>query len=193
MKLAGGFARPKRWSLLAVAVACAAGVVLRIGKGHGTPSDRPLAIVVSADTAGWIIPCGCTTNQSGGLARRATYIKQLAVDSDVIVADAGGAAGGDSAYDGLKFAAILSGEETMGLAAHNLGGSELSLGADECRRSADSGAPLISANTTDRGGKPIVAPLRIVAAGGRRIALVGVVSPHYATAEIQVAPPGAAC
>jgi cytochrome c554/c'-like protein len=192
MKLACGFASLQRWSLLAFAVACVAGLVLRFGKGRGSATERPLAIVVSADTAGWIIPCGCTTNQSGGLARRATYIKQLAVDSDVIVADAGGAAGGDSAYDRLKFAAILSGEQAMGLAAHNLGGSELSLGANECRRLADGGAPLVSANTTDRGGKPVVAPLKIVDAGGRRIALVGVVSPHYATAEIQVAPPGQA-
>ncbi len=195
MKLACGFAIQPRWWLIGVAaaaVACVAGLVLKFGNRGGTAAERPLAVVVSADTAGWIIPCGCTTNQSGGLARRATYIKQLAVDSDVIVADAGGAAGGDSAYDRLKFAAILSGEQAMGLAAHNLGGSELSLGADECRRLADGGAPLISANTTDRGGKPVVAPLKIVDAGGRRIALVGVVSPHYATAEIQVAPPGPA-
>jgi len=27
----------------------------------------PLAVIVSGDTAGWIMPCGCTANQSGGL------------------------------------------------------------------------------------------------------------------------------
>jgi hypothetical protein len=202
MKLACGFARPRahfrrtqRWWLFGVSgivIACAAGLIWHFGSRGNAVADRPLAIVVSADTAGWMMPCGCTTNQSGGLARRATYIKELAVDSEVIVADAGGAAGGESDYDRLKFAAILDGEQAMGLKAHNLGCSELLLGADECRRLAAAGRPLISANTTDRGGKPIVDPLQIVVAGGRRIALVGVVSPRYATAEIQVAPPEAA-
>jgi hypothetical protein len=197
MKLACGFARPsfrlaRRWWIVGgVLITCTAGLILRFGGMGKVVAERRLAIVVSADTAGWIIPCGCTTNQSGGLARRATYIKQLAADSDVIVADAGGAARGDSAYDRLKFEAILNGEQAMGLKAHNLGGSELSLGAAECRRLAAVGAPLISANTTDSSGQPIAAPLEIVVAGGRRIALVGVVSPRYATTEIQIGPPGA--
>ena len=45
----------------------------------GASSDgRPLTVVVSGDTAGWIVPCGCTSNQSGGLPRRATYLAELA-------------------------------------------------------------------------------------------------------------------
>ena len=80
----------------------------------------------------------------------------------------------------------------MGLKAHNLGGSELRSASTNAGGWLTAGAPLVSANTTDRGGKPIVAPLKIVDAGGRRIAMVGVVSPHCATAEIQVAPPGTA-
>ena len=191
MKHACGFARLPLLLGSAVAMVCAAGLIWRYENSGANAPMRPLTIVVSADTAGWIIPCGCTTNQSGGLARRATYIQQLAQDFDVIVADAGGAAGGVSPYDRLKFAAILSGEQAMGLAAHNLGGSELALGIDECRRLSAT-APLISANTTDHDGRPIVEPLKIASAGGRRIALVGVVSPRYATAEIRVAPPAAA-
>src|SRR2546426_4695281 len=35
-------------------------------------------LVVSGDTSSWITPCGCTTNQSGGLLRRAAYLKNLA-------------------------------------------------------------------------------------------------------------------
>ncbi len=54
-------------------------------------SDRPLVLVVSADTAGFIIPCGCTSNQSGGLPRRATYVESLRETADVLVLDAGGA------------------------------------------------------------------------------------------------------
>src|SRR5438105_2896094 len=40
-------------------------------------SSGPVTLVVSGDTAGWILPCGCTSNQSGGLARRGTFIAQL--------------------------------------------------------------------------------------------------------------------
>src|SRR5258708_2775423 len=55
---------------------------------------RPVVLVVSGDTAGWIVPCGCTANQSGGLLRRGTYVHQLRQQAEVILADAGGAPGG---------------------------------------------------------------------------------------------------
>ena len=34
-------------------------------------------VVVSGDSAGWITPCGCTSNQSGGLLRRGSYLDGL--------------------------------------------------------------------------------------------------------------------
>src|SRR3954451_704163 len=69
-------------------------------------------LVVSGDTASWLTPCGCTSNQSGGLLRRATYLKGLASDGStaVLYADAGGAPGGTSEYQRVKFEAILRGE-----------------------------------------------------------------------------------
>ena len=103
---------------------------------QGIPEQRPLSIVVSGDTAGWIVPCGCTSNQSGGLPRRATYLAELAAGTDVVVADAGGAARGKSPYDRLKFEAILQGERKMGIAAHNIGAAEAALGADYLREVA---------------------------------------------------------
>src|SRR5450432_653820 len=69
-----------------------------------------VSLIVSGDTAGWIMPCGCSANQAGGLARRATYIKSLSGSSNVIVADVGGAPSGIAPYDLAKFAAILRGE-----------------------------------------------------------------------------------
>src|SRR4051794_1041274 len=55
-------------------------------------------LVVSGDTASWLTPCGCTSNQSGGLLRRATYLKGLASGGGtaVLYADVGGAPGGTS-------------------------------------------------------------------------------------------------
>ena len=56
------------------------------------PTTGPVQLIVSGDTAGWIVPCGCTSNQSGGLLRRGTYVASVSGNADVIVADAGGAA-----------------------------------------------------------------------------------------------------
>ncbi len=151
---------------------------------------RPLAVVLSGDVAGWIAPCGCASNQSGGLARRATYLGQLRRQSAVIAADVGGAVQGNAPYDRLKLEAILRGEAAMGLAAHNIGAAEARFGP-ECLRTlaAAENAPLLSANVRDRAGRLVAAPLRIVAAAGRRVALVGVLAERYATAELDVTPP----
>ncbi len=151
---------------------------------------RPLVVVVSGDTAGWIVPCGCASNQSGGLPRRASYVDGLRRDAEVILADVGGAPGGTKPYDRRKFEAILQGEVAMGIAAHNVGRAEAILGPDYLRRvAARLKVPLVSANVLDADGRPVAEPLRIVEAAGRRVALVGVLGPSYATEELRVLPP----
>lgn len=152
--------------------------------------EQPLIVVVSGDTEGWIVPCGCTSNQSGGLLRRGTYVEQLRHGAEVVLVDAGGAIGGTSAYDRMKFEAILRGEAAMGVAAHNLGRAEALLGIEYLREAARRlGVPLISANLRDAGGELVGQPLLIVEAAGRRIAVVGVLDEQFATDRLQVAPP----
>jgi hypothetical protein len=155
------------------------------------PAAGPLAVVLSGDTAGWIAPCGCASNQSGGLARRATYLGQVRGQSAVIAADVGGAVRGTSPYDRVKLEAILRGEALMGVAAHNIGAAEARFSPDFLRKlSAGNGVPLVSANVRDRrDGRLVAEPLRIVTAAGRCVALVGVLSQRYATPELDVAPP----
>jgi hypothetical protein len=166
-------------------LACAAMVGCR---PSGT--DRPLVVVVSGDTNGWIVPCGCTSNQSGGLPRRATFIAGLRRDAEVVAVDVGGAAHGTSPYDLAKFNAILIGESRMHVAAHNIGAAEARFGPDELRRQIeDGGEPLLSANVRDASGKLVAEPVRIVSAAGRRLALVGVLAERYATPDLQVTPP----
>jgi hypothetical protein len=153
-------------------------------------AGRPLTVVVSGDTAGWIVPCGCTSNQAGGLPRRATYVAELAAGSEVLVADVGGAAGGKSTYDRLKFEAILQGELAMGLAAHNVGASEAALGPDylgEVARRLH--VPFVSTNVVLSDGRPLAEPLRIVQAGGRNVAVLGVLSPKFTSAGLRIASP----
>jgi hypothetical protein len=176
---------------------CACAATAGCGPGG---AGRPLAVVASGDTAGWIVPCGCASNQSGGLPRRATCVGRLRRQSDVVLVDVGGAVEGASPYDLAKLEAIWQGEVLMGIAAHNLGAAEARFGPVELGRLARKlGLPLLSANVFDRAGRAVAEPVRIVTCGTglasgtpRRVALVGVLAEQFATADLEVAPPGKA-
>jgi hypothetical protein len=155
-----------------------------IVSGDNRSPDGSVTVVVSGDTAGWIVPCGCTSNQSGGLPRRAAFIAERRQAGPVIVADAGGAPGGTSLYDRARFEAILAGELAQGLVAHNLGGPEVALGIEYLQRLArEKQIPLISANLRDPAGRRILEPCRIVESGGMRVALIGVFKTYAAIAS----------
>ena len=145
---------------------------------HSTEAP-PVVVLVSGDTHGWIVPCGCTSNQSGGLLRRGSYVEKLASESQVVLLDAGGAPAGSAPYQREKFEAIVQGELLMGLAAHNIGAAEAELGAEYLRELAQRlEAPLVSANARDRTGQPIVPAVKLVPVeGSRPLAVVGVLSP----------------
>ncbi len=170
--------------------------------GCDRPADRAaqrptIAVVVSGDTAGWITPCGCTSNQSGGMARRATYLDQLRQEhAAVLYLDCGGAVGGDGdgPYQLSKFKSILAGEHLLDVKAHNLGKSELAVGPAGLRALVEqSAAPFISANARDATtGELLVPPSTIVSRLHTRFLIVGVVSPTFATSEISVDDPRAA-
>jgi hypothetical protein len=153
-------------------------------------SAKPLALLATGDTAGWLTPCGCAANQSGGLARRATYVRQVKDKRSAVVVDVGGAPGGKAAYDRFKFLAILRGERAMGVVAHNLGAAEVALGPRELRALAkESGVAFVSANARAADGAPLAPALRVVESGGRKLAIVGVLSQQYATDQVSVTEP----
>lgn len=158
-------------------------------RGSVSAASRAL-VVISGDTAGWIVPCGCTTHQSGGLLRRGSFVNSLRPDGDVVVLDAGGAPGGTSAYQRVKFEAILRGEKQMGLVAHNVGGPEAALGIDYLRQAArQTGATLISANLRDAAGQPVFEASVVTRAAGLGLAVIGVLSAGFAHAGIRVDEP----
>ncbi|HEX4124813.1 MAG TPA: multiheme c-type cytochrome, partial [Tepidisphaeraceae bacterium] len=186
---------PSARFVVAGCVALFTGAAVWSGCDRSSQSSAPrrAVIVVSGDTAGWIVPCGCTANQSGGLLRRGTYLSQLRAGNDVLYLDAGGAGAGNSPYQQAKLQAIFAGETAMGVAAHNLGASELSLRPAALRKAASAAdIPLLSANTTDLAGQPLAPGIRIFPFGGKRIAVTGVVSPRFATSQITITRPAQA-
>lgn len=151
-------------------------------KSSSDSSDktRPLVVIVSCDTAGWIVPCGCSSKQAGGLLRRATYVQDVRKSANVLLADAGGAPGGTSPYDRLKFEAVLRGEIEMQTVAHNIGAAESELGAASLKELNDKlHGPLMSTNVSDAEGNEFVPTHRIVAVGGKRIAVAGLLSRKF--------------
>ena len=156
----------------------------------GATASRPLSVIVSCDTAGWIVPCGCSSKQAGGLLRRATYVQDVRQSADVLLADAGGAPGGASPYDRLKFEFVLRGEIEMQMSAHNIGAAEAELGAQSLRELNEKlHAPLISSNVLGADGQTIVPTHRIVSVGGKRIAVAGVLSRKYTRNGLRIDDP----
>jgi hypothetical protein len=179
--------------LLAVALVAFVGMAFVVRRNippRESDGTRALTILVSGDTNGLLFPYGCVPHYPGGLARRGEIVRQARAEGPVIYAELGNAPAGDSAYDRLKLAAILSGEMAMGVAAHNLGPAEVRLGTAELQRLASElKAPFVSTNVRDAQGRLLAEPLRVVELAGRRVAVAGLLSPHYASETTKVLDP----
>lgn len=168
-------------------------LLIALTTGCEKNATQSTTIIVSGDTAGWIVPCGCTSNQSGGLPRRGTFVEQTRKQGAVVVVDVGGAASGTTLYDRLKFEAILRGENVMNVSVHNIGRREAALGIETLRQLRERfQTPWISANTTDREGNPLAEPARLIETESGRILFVGVLSQQFQDENVRTTPPGQA-
>ena len=150
--------------------------------GCGTSTTSHLHIVVSGDTAGWITPCGCTANQSGGLERRASLLNTLGTKDRVVYLDVGGSAAGKSEYQQVKLKSILQGDKLMGLELHNIGAPETQLAPDTLLKiGQETSTRWLSANLqikNDRDtSKTQIASHKVIVRNGIRILVTGVVDP----------------
>jgi hypothetical protein len=139
-------------------------------------SPKSTSIVVSGDTAGWITPCGCASNQSGGLLRRATLLSNIGQPPQLLYLDAGGSASGTTEYQQVKLEFILRGLKAMDLAAHNIGGPEVALSPDQLATLADkTGITWLSANLQPASGESPAQRNIVIERNGLRIAVTGVI------------------
>ena len=152
-------------------------------KTSPSTANEPVVLVASADTSGWIVPCGCTSNQSGGLLRRASYLRQVAKKQQLVYVDAGGAIEGNTPYEVENFRAIAMGEMGMKIAAHNIGKGELTLGQNLLDIAKTTRLPLVSANVVDGDNKHVVPTTRRIEVGDMSLLITGVVSQTLASAD----------
>ena len=139
-------------------------------------SNRDAMILISGDTRGWITPCGCASNQSGGLPRRAGLIHARSTEHDLLVLDAGGSAIGTGEYQLIKFTSLLTGLKALGLDAHNIGGAETEFTPSQLRELAkQTGVTWLTSNLVAADGQPVGSRCLIVQRGGLEIAVTGVV------------------
>ncbi|MEM7557616.1 MAG: hypothetical protein AAF394_00705, partial [Planctomycetota bacterium] len=146
--------------------------------GCGRSAPKGLTILVSGDTQGWITPCGCASNQSGGLPRRGGYVEDLRQKSNILLLDVGGSATSTGEYQTLKLTSLLTGASKMNLALHNIGGSESAFSPNELHAIGEkAGVRWLSANLLSGPGKKSVIASQLVELGGVKVGITGVIDP----------------
>jgi 5'-nucleotidase / UDP-sugar diphosphatase len=176
--------------LLAIGLVLAAGVLFSgCGKDtHGGKpakvAGRPLTVVYTCDTQGYIFPCDCEGGSEGGIARRARFLGTLSATNRILV-DAGDFAAGGRDWEVLQARHLLRGYSLMRYDAVNLGHREAGLGIETLTKLRAVCRCLVSANLVDRAGKPIVDPFVVVRLrDGTRVGIIGVMDDRLPVREL---------
>jgi hypothetical protein len=148
-----------------------------------------LAIVLTGEQQGYLEPCGCSEKQSGGLARRADFVKQLeARDWPVTGFDLGGTLKRTRRQSEMKFEYTRSALNEMDYKGLGLGPEELKLGVLKLFESysgtqADDSfdVPFISANATFFGTRDLGTPLqyRVFETAGVKVGVTAVLGETF--------------
>ena len=173
---------PHRARRCVLTAAFAALVIAGCGEKNTPP--RRLVIAYSNDLRGEIRSCGCSEHDLGGLGRRATFLQELQdTTGDVLIVDAGDFFSSSINYGIEKADVTMKSMALMGYHGVAIGENELGFGLDYIRRrSREVGLPVLVANLYDAVADTLVfPPSRIVTLrSGRRVGLVGVMSPDIA-------------
>ncbi|MEL6184468.1 MAG: UshA-like (seleno)protein, partial [Myxococcota bacterium] len=155
------------------------------GPGSGFKPDRMAELFFTTGLAGYIEPCGCTSNPLGGLPRMATVVGRSKVDHALV--DAGQLLLPTEAIEDLarpqhraKAHLLARAFRKMNVAAFNLSPSDLVEGTGFLAELQKEGAvPWVSSNVrprSDRGPEVARSYLRVL--GGIRWGITGVAIPE---------------
>ena len=156
-----------------------------VWKSRGGKPGHEIAIWLTGDIRGRLVPCGCFTGQLGGLTRIATLVKTKPPDASLKV-DIGDALEGTADYERIKLGYIHRAFGQLAYDAANLGHREAALTVQQLRDlAAASPVPLLGANLVDAAtGQPVAKPSVIVTKGGWRIAIVGIMDARIAPEDL---------
>ena len=151
---------------------------------QGWPNPR-MALFITGRLNGYFEPCGCTglTNQKGGLARRASLVRQLTESGWPLVAiDAGNQVRRHGPQAEIKFQVTVDGLKKLNYRAIALGPDDLQLSAGVLVAVAagDGGqpSPFVSANVVVL--DPDLTPRYVVAsAGGKKVGVTSVLGESH--------------
>ncbi|WP_164103055.1 multiheme c-type cytochrome [Candidatus Laterigemmans baculatus] len=141
-------------------------------------------LVISGQQHGYIEPCGCTglKNQKGGLARRATLLKQIReLGWETIPVDAGNQVRRSGRQAAIKFQTTVKGLAELDYKAIGFGPDDLRLGASELLSvaAADEDNPSRFASANVELLAPELVPLvQQTEAGGRQIGVTTALHPE---------------
>jgi len=140
-----------------------------------------LTIFYSNETENELYRCGCTSNQTGGLSRRATVIATKE-DAPELLVDAGNfsAKRPGNAYEEFTLDALLKSYDLMGYNALNAGPLEFNRGKAQLTDLATrTGDRMVSANVVDESGELVLPPFVIAEIDGLRVGIVGLITEQY--------------
>ena len=167
--------KPVWTAVLATSTFVAALIVVGGCKPPAQPAPDKLTMFLTADSRGYLEPCGCRRDQAGGLPGRATLINAVPPANRVVL-DAGNLAPGGRPYEQLKARFLLDGMRKIGYDAVNLGKTEAGLDLNTLQAMLTSTAlPYVSANVLARRDGTAIAPAtRLIKRGSLTIGVTGV-------------------
>jgi hypothetical protein len=154
----------------------------------GWPDTKPqVALAITGRQEGYLEPCGCAglDTMKGGMSRRYTCFQMLREKGWPVVAlDVGNLVKGFGRQAELKFQIAVDAMRQMGYQGITLGPDDLQLPAAELMAAVagvnGQPGPFVSANVGLFHLDPtILAPYRIVTAGGKRLAITGVIGREF--------------
>lgn len=164
--------------LVVLGAGVVAGAAWRMGANPSSPVADTLRIRFTGESLGRLDACLCETTFAGGLTHRRNY---LATQEDpYLLLDTGNAVapGGTGIDGGADMLAVM---RELGVAAMNLGESEVALGREGIQRLAALGVPFVSLNLATETGEaePAWAGARHLVHEGHAVSVAGVVDPSF--------------
>jgi len=155
-------------------------VLLSFSTSLGAEKGSRLTLVFSGRTYGALEPCGCRSNQSGGLTRRATVIENVFKrNPQTLLLEGGGIFRGLDRLDKLRTEVYLKALEKMGYHAIAIGKEEFTFGTEFIKKQIKTlKIPFLSANTymgETRG--PLGIPYLIKEVGNVKVGILGLTAP----------------